>query len=247
MSTISSRVIRRARKRYGVTVYTHRQFGSRARGIYAARRRNRPVRVRKADTLVQHITVTRPSDDLKADARVVERIGTDRFGSGISYNFLVDMRTGEVAQGQPLDAKGTHTVNDKHKPGFSYDQNHAARAIAVVGMPDTPLSARAHRAIAGLIAAMMDEGAITESPDYLPHSFFAWKDCPCDATRNAMPQILRDAKALRRKHRKPAAPKETNVSTARGYLHKARKYAKKHGLKPRLRKIRRALKRLPKR
>jgi hypothetical protein len=74
------------------------------------------------------------------------RIGMERFGSGVSYNFLVHMQTGEVAVGQPLDAKGTHTLNEKRVPGYSYDQNLVARAIRlrpplevrVEGLPERP-------------------------------------------------------------------------------------------------------------
>lgn len=205
MATLTQRVVRRARKRYGVTVLDHNAWGSEAQGVYALRRRLRPVRVKRADTLVQHITVTRPSGNFREDARTVERIGLERFGSGVSYNFLVDMKTGVVAVGQPLDAKGTHTVNDRRRDGFSYDQNHAARAIAVVGMPGTPLSAKAERAIEGLIAAMVDRKALTKGFDYLPHSFFAWKDCPCDATRSRLGAIRKAALARRGPRRLPVS------------------------------------------
>lgn len=244
---ITPRVVRRARKHYGVDILWHKQWGSRARDIYALRRRLRTVRVMKADTLVQHITVTNPTGDFKADMQTVERIGVERFGSGFSYNFGVDMTTGQIGVGQPLDAKGTHTVNDKGVRGFSRDQNHAARAIAVIGQPHTPLSDKAKRAIAGLIAAMMDEGAITEDPDYLPHSFFAWKDCPSDPTRNAMPEIFALAKELRKsggKTPRPVVLKPTNISLARKLLVKALK-ANKPG--PRRQRIVRALDDLPQR
>lgn len=218
--TITQRVVERARSAYGVQVYTHSQWGSRARGVYATRRRTRPVARLKADTLVQHITVTLDtgplSGDFFRDCQTVERIGLERFGSGVSYNWLVDMKTGSVAAGQPLDAKGTHTINDKNVAGYSYDQNQVARAIAVIGMENTPLSDEAAHAISGIIAAMMDEEALTENPDYKPHSFFAWKDCPCDSTRNHMGAILDGAKNLRQ--RKPRTQTETRVAKARTML-----------------------------
>lgn len=203
MSSITTRVVRRARRHYGLTVYTRHRWGSTARNIYAQRRRTRPVARVKADTLVQHITVTRPSGDLRVDARTVERIGLERFGSGVSYNFLLDMATGAVAVGQALDAKGTHTVNAKGVPGYSYDQNSMARAIAVVGMPDTTLTDQAEEALARLIAAMIDAGALTPDPDYVPHSLFAWKDCPCDPTRSRMPAIKARAQFLADTGRRP--------------------------------------------
>jgi hypothetical protein len=194
MATITQRVVRNARRR-GVTVYSRREWGSKHPGVYAWRRIFRRAKT-PADTVVQHITVTNPSSNFKADCRVVESIGQSRFAAGVSYNWLVDMRTGEVAVGQPLDAKGTHTLNDKNIAGYSHDQNLVARAIAVVGMPGTPLSSDAKLAITRLIAAMIDEGAVTKSPDYDPHSKFAFKDCPCDPTRNQMADILRGAKKL---------------------------------------------------
>lgn len=189
--TITSRVVRNARNR-GLTVLNHKQWGSERREVYAWRRKHKPAR-QPADTIVQHITVTRPSGDFKADVRAVERIGYDRFGSGVSYNFVVDMTTGKIAVGQPLDAKGTHTINDKRVDGYSYDQNLVARAIAVIGVPETDLSQRAEHAIGQLIAAMIDEGAVTKDPDYVPHSMFAYKDCPCEPTRRRMPAIRKAA------------------------------------------------------
>jgi hypothetical protein len=191
MATITRRVVRSARRR-GITVRGRRAWGSRQPHVYAWRRIFRRART-PADTVVQHITVTHPKP-IELAAREVERIGMERFGSGVSYNFLVHMQTGEVAVGQPLDAKGTHTLNEKRVPGYSYDQNLVARAIAVIGMPDTPLSAKAQSAIEGLLAAMIAEKAITPGFDYDPHSKFAWKDCPCDPTRDRMPDILRAAR-----------------------------------------------------
>lgn len=188
MASITTRVVRNARRR-GIKVYTRRQWGSRSSATYAWRRRNRKVKPGPADTVVQHITVTPGTDGIKVAMQKLEGIGNSRFGSGVSYNFGVHMTTGEVGVGQPLDAKGTHTLNDKGVPGYSADQNYVARAIAVIGMPETKLSAKAEESIATLLCAMMDEGAVTKSPDYDPHSKFAWKDCPCNATRNRMSAI----------------------------------------------------------
>lgn len=239
--TITQRVTRNARKR-GVTVLSRKQWGSVAGRTYAARRL-RPVK-QPADTVVQHITVTKPSGNFAADCRTVERIGMERFRSGVSYNWLVDMRTGHVAQGQPLDAPGTHTVNDKQVPGFSRDQNYAARAIAVIGMPDTPLSERAQTAITRLLAAMVDEEAITPGFDYVPHSLFAWKDCPCDATRDRMPAIRAGvADELGPVKKKPRKP--TRITNARAMLGRALDAARPRSR--RARRIRAGLKRLPKR
>lgn len=192
--TITQRVVKRARQR-GVVVLNRHQWGSRLPHVYAWRRRFRRVKPGAADTVVQHITVTldhgRLTGDFKRDVRTVERIGQERFGSGVSYNWIVDMTTGMVAAGQPLDAKGTHTVNHKNAAGYSYDQNYVARAIAVLGMPEDELSPAAAESIAQLLAAHVEHGAITRGFDYDPHSRFAYKDCPCDSTRDQMRAIRR--------------------------------------------------------
>lgn len=184
--------IRHYLRRRGYRVYTHRQWGAVHRDIYAWRRKFKPVTADPADTVVQHITVTLDHGELKGDffedVRTIERIGFERFGSGISYNFVVDMTTGEIAVGMPLDAKGTHTVNDlNYRPDqFSYDQNAVARGIAVLGMPDTKLSLEAEAALIKLLTALVKFKAITPDFDYLPHSVFAAKGCPSDNTRNRM-------------------------------------------------------------
>lgn len=187
--TITQQAIRELRAQ-DVKVLTRRQWGSTHQEIYAYRRRYKPAFL-PADTVVQHITVTRDTGDFKADVRRVETIGFNRFGSGISYNWIVNMKTGVVAAGMPLDAKGTHTVNLKRVPGFSYDQNYRARAIAVLGMPEDKLSRKAKHSIAAILVAMARVGAITREPDYLPHSTFAAKDCPCESTRSQMDAIYR--------------------------------------------------------
>lgn len=203
--TVTQRVVRNARKR-GLTVLTRRQWGSRPSGypwplapdvlnVYGWRRRNKPHAPLPADTLVQHITVTFDSGrlvgDFRRDMQTIERIGFERFGSGFSYNWAIDMRTGMVGLGQSLDAKGTHTVNDKgYRPDeFSHDQNRVALAFACLGMPGDRLSAAAEHAIVQLAAAHVDERALTRGFDYLPHSVFAAKDCPTDAVRDRMDEI----------------------------------------------------------
>ncbi len=198
MATVTQRVVRNARER-GCTVYTHRQWDSKHIPTYAFRRKfvkhgllpKQPV-----DTIWQHISVTRRTGNFKADVRAVEDIGWKRFLTGFSYNFAVDMVTGEIAVGQPLDAKGAHTLNDKTVPGYSYNQNLVSVAIVVIGMPGDPLSEAAKLSITRLIAAMIEEKVATPDPDYNPHSLVAYKDCPCEPTRREMPDIIKGAKRL---------------------------------------------------
>lgn len=211
--SITTRWARRARRRYGVRVLSHKAWGSRHRAVYAWRRRNKPHHVlpgRPVDTLWQHVTVTHDTGtfigDFREDMQLVERIGMERFGSGVSYNVVWDMERGWAAIGQPFDAKGTHTVMEKLRPGFSYDQNAVALAFAVLGVCGDMLSARAREAISRGIAAAMDVGAVTPDPDYLPHSAAAYKDCPCDETRDAMGQLLRRAKRLHAAKLPPLRP-----------------------------------------
>jgi hypothetical protein len=78
-------------------------------------------------------------------------------------------------------------------------------------MPGTPLSKEAEHAIAGLIAAMVDEGALTEGFDYKPHSFVAYKDCPCDATRSRMGAMRAEAMRLRKPEPKPERDSHKNA------------------------------------
>lgn len=199
MAASQAEFVRRLRLVYGLDVRTRRQWGSKYARIYAWRlifRRSKfPV-----DTIVQHITVTHDSGRLTgnfdADMRLLEQIGYQRFGSGISYNACFDKRTGMVGIGQPLRAKGTHTVNDKNVRGFTHDQNLVARGLAWIGVPGDKPSAACQESIAAFIACMMDTGHCTPDPDYLPHSTFAYKDCPTQPMRDVMPSIYRRAKAL---------------------------------------------------
>lgn len=220
--SITQRWAHRARRFYGVKVLSHKAWGSRFPGVYAWRREHKPHGLlpgRPVDTLWQHVTVTFDSGlligDFREDVRLIERIGMERFGSGVSYNVVFDMARGWAAIGQPFDAKGTHTVMDKHQRGFSYDQNAVALAFAVLGVCADKLSARAREAMARGIAAAMDVGALTAKPDYLPHSFAAYKDCPCDETRDAMAGVMARAKRLHARKLPPVRPLVTYSRTAR--------------------------------
>lgn len=205
--TIQGRVNRNIRRRGGV-VLSRRQWGSKHQALYLRRLVTHPVSKRKADTLWQHITVTFDSGnlvgDFKKDMQTIERIGYDRFRTGFSYNYAVDMRTGMIGVGMPLYARGSHTLNEKGVTTptgqrISYNQNYVARAVAWLGMPGDVPTDRAKMAMARLFAALMDEGALTQHPDYLPHSWVARKDCPTQAGRAAMPWIRSKAHSIKRK------------------------------------------------
>jgi hypothetical protein len=191
---VNKRVMTHLREIASVPVLSHKQWDAKHEGVYLTRREIRPAHS-PADTVVQHITVTLDHGPLRGDfvedVQTLERIGWERFKTGISYNWVVDMQTGWIAQGAYLDAQGSHTINDKGVHGFSYNQNRMARAIAVMGMPKDKLSKAAVESMADILVAMYQGGAITRTPDYLPHSTFAYKDCPCDATRKKMGEVYR--------------------------------------------------------
>ena len=207
--TLTARVIRNARKQ-GIIVYDRRQWGSNQLATYQWRRVNRrhlQLPRKPTDTLVQHITVTRDDGPLPGnffeDMQEVERIGMERFGTGFPYNWGIDFRTGEVGLGQSLDAAGAHTINEKNVPGFSENMNYTAIAFAMIGMPGQRLSAKAAHSMSVLMAAHIEEGALTLRHDYVPHSMFAAKSCPTENVRRRMATIQGNGRkiALTNMHR----------------------------------------------
>jgi hypothetical protein len=131
-------------------------------------------------------------------ARELHDIGMQRFGTGISYNFLLHPFTGEIALGQALDAAGAHTLNDKNIPGYSFNQNYVSLAVCTVGMPGLKLSPKAEEAFACLSAALQDVDALTPGHDFNPHSLVAFKDCPTDAVRDKLPEIKERSHVVRK-------------------------------------------------
>jgi hypothetical protein len=180
---VNRRVLKAARRK-GLKVYTRRQWGN-ISPVYQIRRRTRKHSRIHSDTLWQHISVTHRTN-IKADMRTLHRIGMERFGSGVSYNFGIDHITGEIGVGQALDAKGTHTIvwrKDLLAGNWSKDQNAVAHAFCFIGMPGSKPTDKAIRSAGLLMAAMVEAGALTKGHDYKPHSFavagtpFA-KSCP---------------------------------------------------------------------
>jgi hypothetical protein len=194
--TISARVIDNARAR-GAEVITRHQWGADMpdMNVYQLRRGTHAHAPLPSDTLWCHITVTDPSVGITNAMRALHRIGIERFGSGVSYNFAVHMRTGEIGVGMPLDAKGTHTIVDRdiypesRLPRLSVDQNLVAHAVAFIGMPGMAPSDKAVKAYGTLVAAMIDESALTRGHDFFPHRLVAAKSCPTDAVVERMSDI----------------------------------------------------------
>lgn len=202
MATITQKVIKNLRARK-IPIFTRQQWGTRHATTYAWRRVNKRHKLlpkRRVDTCWQHITVTRDTGSTNrsffSDMQTVERIGWERFKSGVSYNWVVDMDSGVIGVGQPLDAKGTHTINNKDIPGYSYDQNAVSVAIAVLGMPGKTLTKTAENSLANLIAAMIEENVLTKGHDYVPHSLVAYKECPTGQVARRMDEINKKALSL---------------------------------------------------
>lgn len=182
---MSNAVIHRLR-RAGYTVKKRHQWGSKHGDIYGYRLAHKPVHF-PVRYMFAHITVT--SVDGDAGAREVEEIGVERFGSGMSYNWLVDHETHTIYEGQPLAAKGAHTINDKNVAGFPENLNYYGHAVAFMAMPGDKFCDECEELYAAIQAAERLENVAVDVVGYLPHSKFAWKDCPTDAVRNALPRI----------------------------------------------------------
>lgn len=207
MATINQKVLRAARH-HGVPILGRGQWGAKYEPVYQYRRKFKKhslVPKIPADTLIQHISVTRDTGrtplSFREDMRTIERIGWERFKTGFSYNAGWDMQTGMIGIGMPLDAKGSHTMNDKRVPNFSWDQNAVALAIVAIGMPGAKPSLQAVDILSTFVGVLMVQGALDiEGFDYEPHSKFAAKDCPTQPVRDIMPYVYREAMKFARNH-----------------------------------------------
>lgn len=188
------RIIRELR-RAGFTVLNRKQWGSRHRPLYQWRRIHRHFPGR-AKAFFAHVTVTSRTGNFAADVRLVERIGFDRFRTGISYNYAVDQVTGAIAIGMPHDAAGSHTLNDKDVPGFPFNLNYYGHGIAWVGNVGDRPSQRCKDAFSAIIAAEKKQRAARRDARILPHSRFAFKECPLTVMTNALPAILKKSETI---------------------------------------------------
>lgn len=193
-------------RKWGRKVLNRPQWGGNAL-FYRRRIETRPHAPMPADTVWIHITVTKDTGRLGSDMRTLDRIGRERFGSGVSYNWCVAMRKGNIGLGQSLEASGSHTVNTKGVKGFSYNQNKVAHAIAFIGMPGDKPSEEAIDSAAYILALMKWTGAVTKDPDVLPHRYVAPKDCPTDAIVDIIPEIVIRADRLIEGWSKGVAPR----------------------------------------
>lgn len=197
----TTRVVKNLRKR-GVKVYGRKRcliFDT----VYQQRRKTHPHHIiwngdndrkdDRVDTLWAHISVTKAVGiSIGSCMRTLHSIGKSRFGSGVSYNFAIHHRTGEVGVGMPLDAKGTHTVMRVPRPNFSTDQNAVALAIVFIGMPGMAVSQAAWESYENIVAALIEEGFLTLDFDHLPHHFAdPGKSCPTQVVIDKLPELKR--------------------------------------------------------
>lgn len=161
---------------------------------YAARHRQqfRAADPAKVETVL-HTTVTiapdllPPYDDEHEAMRTLERIGTQRFRSGVSYNAAV-MPSGRAYEGQPLDNKSTHSEYG--------DWNYTRASIAWVGNyeRDRPTEEMI-RTTARIQAAWLRQGVIG-TVALRGHYEVAPKACPGRYAIARMDAIAAQARAL---------------------------------------------------
>ena len=198
----------------GYKVKNKRQWDSRYLGTYALRLRSKPVDF-PVDHFFAHITVTEGKGD--EGVREVEQIGMDRFGSAISYNWVVCHSNHTIYVGMPLGAKGAHTVNDKKVAGFPENLNYHGHAVAFLGMPGDEFCLECAELFAAIAAAERIEGVARDTAKFLPHSQFAAKDCPTDAVRDKLKAINALTDAMVKVNLAVGAP-ETRVERAKAQL-----------------------------
>lgn len=106
-----------------------------------------PAPLPAQEVWLHHSVTAAPPDDVEREAaamRVLEDIGEQRFGGGISYTFAV-MPSGRVYEGHGVDREGAHTAG----------RNSIARAIVLIGNYDTQ---RVTEAQVYAIAALLQHG-----------------------------------------------------------------------------------------
>lgn len=179
-------------RKMGFDVKTHANWGSRYEGLYRQRRISRPFEF-PADFAASHISVTvddgLTTGDFYTDMQELERIGFQRFNSGVSYNWVIDLDSGMIGEGQYLDARGAHTVNNKNIAGFPNNLNGECHAIAAIGMPGNKPSKLFNRSFAAILAAEQRLGFMRSKAPIYPHSMFAYKECPTPAIASQLPTI----------------------------------------------------------
>lgn len=169
----------------GLRFNTRAEWGSQYESVYHYRKTREPYALGNnfpLNFLFVHISVTPEVGDSLGDEfeamRIIERVGYDRFKSGFSYNFAAH-DSGRLMMGQPLNAKGTHTVNDKNVSGMPYNLNMDAHAIVLPQMEDDEVTDVQVDSIARWGACLKRTGLNNVRGNrFYPHAHVAWKACP---------------------------------------------------------------------
>lgn len=244
--TVDRMAVIRQLRAWGVECFTRAEWGSprEADGSYARRRGTHPMPAGPASCHFLHITVTRDSDTIregKAGARQVEGYGYST-PPMVSYQDLVT-NEGRYFQGQDYGTKGTHTVNDKDVPGFPRDLNLYGYACALMQNVGDEVTDRQVEVIARVFAAREIAGLVKRGAPVYPHRKFAAKSCPGDKAMARLGEIARRKTSLVDSHF--AAQEPTRVSRARDLLNAVLRDL--DPASPRARRLREALKILPRR
>jgi len=217
----------------GFKVKTHEEWGSKQRAVYAARLRDKPIDIPVPYGFL-HITVTESDEPGVFEMQDVEAIGMSRFGSGVSYNWVLDHRDHTIYQGQFLEAKGTHTVNEKNVEGFPFNLNYFGHAVAILGNVDTPVCNKCVECIAAIFAAEQLQNVMQVGAPILPHRKFANKACPGDIAMEHLDDIQRRTDRLVKAQ---ALNPPTLVDKANELLEQAKKKAEAKGFEKRAERL----------
>lgn len=161
---------------------------------YSRRHKDKPADPNKIETCL-HTSVTiapdlvEPFDDEFRAMRTLERIGVERFKSGISYNAAV-MPSGRAYRGQPLGNKSTHSE-------FG-DWNFTRASIVLVGDYSKTKPTTAMLRTVAQIQAEWSEDERIKKTDLRWHAQVAPKACPGKYAINRIPEIDQWTKDLLR-------------------------------------------------
>ena len=159
---------------------------------YARRHLSRPAPVAKVETCL-HTTVTvapdvlPPYGDEREAMRLLERIGTQRFGSGLSYN-AVAFPSGNAYDGQPLNNKATHSEYQR----WNWDR----ASIALCGNYDKDRPTAAMLATVAAIQAEWLRDGVIQTVTLRGHYEVAAKACPGRYAIKRMDDIAAMARGL---------------------------------------------------
>lgn len=160
----------------------------------------------RAKRLFLHIALVDDPSDLQGPEdevmRTLERIGQQRFGTGISYNAAA-FDSGRLVEGQPLTRRGAHTVNTfrRHEcpdhggslvaPSTSsgFNNNITDRALVLPQQLDDRVTDEQLDAAARWGAALRRSGLAERNARWHGHRCVTAKGCPGEAAYQRIPEL----------------------------------------------------------